>query len=55
MTILQTSGAIIGFVICLPFVMIWVVLAMIRNGFGRGHTAAKPLRANTRLDPIKVA
>lgn len=54
MTIIQTSGAIIGFILCLPFVMTWVVLAMIRDRTGR-QAAAAPLRATSKLGPINVA
>ncbi|MEO8468351.1 MAG: hypothetical protein ABI573_01640 [Chloroflexota bacterium] len=45
MTIIQTSGAVIGFVLCLPFVVIWVVLAMIRGKFGRQDEADVPVAA----------
>lgn len=39
MTIIQNIVAVIGFVLCLPFVIAWVVLAMIRGRNGRDGDA----------------
>lgn len=56
MTIIQTGIAVVGFVLCLPFVGLWVVLAMVRDRKEPqvAVTSAVPLRAAPRLGPINV-
>lgn len=48
MSIIQNIVAVIGFVLCLPFVIAWVVLAMIRGRNRPDDEANGPLDREAR-------
>ena len=47
MNIIQNIVAVIGFILCLPFVIAWVVLAMIRGRNRPDEEADGPLEQGT--------